>query len=394
MAKRFLRLCSIVLAIVMVINMLPMNVLAEELTAGTLDFTINTEEMDISTDLSGLTVVEEHTESRTEFIKEFMLSNGLQMATVYPTAVHFEKDGEWVDIDNTLQVVGTGLSGTFQNTDGIWNVSFPRQMSSSNNITVTKDGYTLQVGMQGALFNRGSALSPPVEVAGSGSEEEIETGAIATDTIVPAAASETEESVAAVTEAEETESLEETTAPTANTETEPVEEPIDLAEEEAEENILTSENTVTAAGITYSFEAVQSSSGQIQHINTTQLQREAQFSETVPDKLHSKLLYQNIYESTNVTYDLQSNQIKESIILSQYNANLRGYQFRLDVGSLVPVLNDNGQIDLYDAEQDEIIMVIEAPFLIDDAGEYTADVIALLSGEGSSYALTYLLPQE
>ena len=40
-------------------------------------------------------VLEEITENRTEFTKEFMLSNGLHMAAVYPTAVHYQENGQW-----------------------------------------------------------------------------------------------------------------------------------------------------------------------------------------------------------------------------------------------------------------------------------------------------------
>jgi hypothetical protein len=39
-------------------------------------------------------VVEEDESKRSEFYKEFILSNGLRLATIYPNAVHYENNGQ------------------------------------------------------------------------------------------------------------------------------------------------------------------------------------------------------------------------------------------------------------------------------------------------------------
>lgn len=44
----------------------------------------------------------ELTELRTENTKHFQLSNGNRIAITYPEAVHYEENGEWKEIDNTL----------------------------------------------------------------------------------------------------------------------------------------------------------------------------------------------------------------------------------------------------------------------------------------------------
>ena len=71
---------------------------------------------------------------------------------------------------------------------------------------------------------------------------------------------------------------------------------------------------------------------------------------------------------------------------------LRGYRYTLEVGDLNPVLQEDGSIHFYDAENEKIVMVMEAPFLVDDALVYNYDVQVLLTGSGNTYTLTYLLP--
>lgn len=80
------------------------------------------------------------------------MDNGLFIAAVYSEPVHYEKDGQWVEIDNTLTAQ---LNGTYTNTAGVWNVSFPNQLTKDARISVTKDTYTLSFGMAGELRTSG-----------------------------------------------------------------------------------------------------------------------------------------------------------------------------------------------------------------------------------------------
>jgi hypothetical protein len=102
--------------------------------------------------------VGEDVSRRDEFYKEFVLSNGLRLASVYPEVVHFEKDGVWEEIDNTLVAESRrGVAG-YTNTAGIWSVHFPAQLSGSNEISITKDGHTVSFGMAGALRSDGGLV--------------------------------------------------------------------------------------------------------------------------------------------------------------------------------------------------------------------------------------------
>ncbi len=48
------------------------------------------------------TATKEMTVLREEFIKHFELADGTGAAVIYDSPIHYEKDGKWVEIDNTL----------------------------------------------------------------------------------------------------------------------------------------------------------------------------------------------------------------------------------------------------------------------------------------------------
>ena len=51
-----------------------------------------------------ITVVEELEEYRTEFSKTYLKSDGTLESVVSSNAIHYEQDGEWVEIDSTLEI--------------------------------------------------------------------------------------------------------------------------------------------------------------------------------------------------------------------------------------------------------------------------------------------------
>ena len=293
--------------------MLPHQVLANSITA---------EEVDLSatSDTSDLEVVEEVTENRTEFSKEFKMSNGLHMAAVYGSAVHYQKDGVWEEIDNTLVASVSGIDSVYTNTAGVWTISFPEQLASGNQIAITKDGYTLRFGMAGQLKNNGAVI-------------------MGTDSITMSA-------------------------------------------------------TAVLSDAALEVEDAQISTAQVQQIDTAAMRAEAEYPETVATKLYSSLQYTNVYSNTNVVYDLQSNMLKESVIINSYDSDLCGYKYSLDVGAMVPVLNSDNSIWLYDSNQETVVMTMPAPFLLDANHIYCDDVQVTLQGGDGIYTLIYVLPQD
>ena len=147
--KTLCRLLSLALVLVLLAQMLPAEVLGA--AAAQTGSAVSAE---VQPD-----IVEEVQSGRSQHSKEFKLSNGLHMAVLYPEAVHYRTDdGRWEDIDNTLKATSTG----FTNTAGSWNVSLPRQLSGSNAVTVTKDGYTLSFRMTGELRSSAELSTAPI----------------------------------------------------------------------------------------------------------------------------------------------------------------------------------------------------------------------------------------
>ena len=57
------------------------------------------------------TIVAEDVSKREASVKHFRLSDGSWRVVQYDIPVHFEKDGEWVDYDNTLSEVSSEEEG-------------------------------------------------------------------------------------------------------------------------------------------------------------------------------------------------------------------------------------------------------------------------------------------
>ena len=108
MKMRFLRLCSIALILALLINLLPAQAIARNLDeirmADTSGQTLSEENASEESVASSAKIIAEIPEKRTAFTKDYKLSNGLHMSVVYPEVVHYEDNGQWKEIDNTLKI--------------------------------------------------------------------------------------------------------------------------------------------------------------------------------------------------------------------------------------------------------------------------------------------------
>ena len=103
----WLRVLSMILTLTLLISCVPNQVyaMAGEALADLLEATDTAVlQSDTATEstLSTARIVAEDESRRGETYKEYILNNGLRMATIHPSAIHYEDSGEWKDIDNTL----------------------------------------------------------------------------------------------------------------------------------------------------------------------------------------------------------------------------------------------------------------------------------------------------
>lgn len=436
MAKSIRKLLSICLVLVMLFNMLPLHAFAAETEKQPPSDTTGQEA--VSNDVY---IVEEIIDKRTEYTKQFRLSNGLHIATVYASPVHYEVDGQWEEIDNTLQLASTRSGNAYVNTAGVWQVSFPQNMTENNGVTITKDGYVFNFRMAGELLDPNIKdiivdseiieIPAATEEPTAGEEENVP----ATEEMVPTeepteVPEETEATEAAeVPEEPETEptAAEDETVETSETETTeaaaeaeqeateeenadaeelevnaPAEEaPSETTEPQDEAVLETAAPEAEAQATEPAVEepAVVSApeenvTAEIESIDMEEIKAQAEYPETVVEKISSRLTYDGIYEDTDIIFDLNSNQVKESIVLNTYRESLKGYIYMLEVGDLTPVLLEGGEIELRDADGEDVVMYMPAPYLIDAAGATCFDINVSLEGENGKYVLAYELPRE
>lgn len=92
MKSRLFKTCSWILVIVMLINLLPAQIIALELQAEDITAPATSEQAsesvseseETTVDVSSATILMELVANRTEFSKEYKMSNGVNMAIVYP----------------------------------------------------------------------------------------------------------------------------------------------------------------------------------------------------------------------------------------------------------------------------------------------------------------------
>ncbi len=106
-------------------------------------------------------IVSEVTEMREESVKYFLCDDGSYIAATYAAPVHYNENGVWKEIDNTL--TPSSKSGeTVYSTKGGLNITVPSELGSGKRFTATNGGYTISFGVK-SIDNSLSAQAKVVE---------------------------------------------------------------------------------------------------------------------------------------------------------------------------------------------------------------------------------------
>lgn len=92
--------------------------------------------------------MKEKREFRKECVKHFENADHSFTAAVYGQPVHYMKNGEWKDIDNSIIF---NEEGRYENKDNDFKVSFAKEASDERLISVSKDGHGLSWKLLGSL---------------------------------------------------------------------------------------------------------------------------------------------------------------------------------------------------------------------------------------------------
>lgn len=160
---KLIRVLSVILIFALMIQIFPMTAFAESLTDDLAqnetvseEITDNAEETDIpeQEDPEEIPpeIVAEDLSRREETVKHFRMSDGTMQALQYAEPVHYLKDGEWVDYDNSFSEVSAvsedgeeiEKSGTdYANKSADYSVRFSKKTNGKKFVRFEKDGYKL-----------------------------------------------------------------------------------------------------------------------------------------------------------------------------------------------------------------------------------------------------------
>ena len=322
------------LAIALSLTLIPAQVLAIEINQRKESLQIERTEAASAEPAQDAEIVSEIPSGRDAYQKEFLLSNGQRMLAVYPTAVHYQENGQWEEIDNTLRAERQNGSTVYRNTAGAWDVALPAQMDARQAVSVEQDGYRLSFRFAGSLRR-----TPGTELYAAATDRAAEISRLP-DSVTEALPLERGESI----------------------------------------------QTAAVRDARAAVDTVQAES------SWDAMQRQIR-----PEGMHSVVEYASIYENTDLKYDLTAEKLKESVIIRQKDEALLGYRYHLDSQGLRLALQEDNSILAYAADAGEDarpVYYMPAPFLVDENEAYCDDVQVRLLETTEGYDLYYLLPGE
>ena len=144
--KQMSKLLAVALSFLTLMSAMPMHSFAEEYVNYRTQAAVNTEENEVL-------IQEEMVEYRTEYTKHFRLTDGTYIAATYSEPVHYEKDGEWQEINNSLQLQQIGGKDYYVNTASAERVLLPRQFDGNSIKIESSNGYDISISPIGGNNN-------------------------------------------------------------------------------------------------------------------------------------------------------------------------------------------------------------------------------------------------
>lgn len=107
-------------------------------------------------------------------------------------------------------------------------------------------------------------------------------------------------------------------------------------------------------------------------------------------KISSQISYSNIFDETqnvSLKYTVYHNKIEEDIIISE-RGDLQSVSMNMDVGTLTPIVNADGSVDLVDANY-EMQFHVGIPYMVDAEHSVCNDIQVTAVKDGTSCIITY-----
>ena len=107
-------------------------------------------------------ILAEKEELRESNIKHFIREDMSMEAVLYPTSVHYEKDGVWTDIDNRLVAVKEDGRTVYRNREAGYIVTFASDAKDNEWVKLEKSGASVSWKLSGSDMTRAKTSSPEV----------------------------------------------------------------------------------------------------------------------------------------------------------------------------------------------------------------------------------------
>ena len=139
------RFISVILAVLLVIQVIPMQIFATDgVTEPSTESSLEASESLEPAQEEKADVLYEIPEKRDEYSKTYKKSNDTYTAVISASPVNYLENGEWVDIDNTLTAEQKDGQTVYTNTDNPVSIDFPETISDNNKIVVENEGYSIE----------------------------------------------------------------------------------------------------------------------------------------------------------------------------------------------------------------------------------------------------------
>lgn len=440
--KKFMRPCAIFLSVVMFLNMMDLGVFAETVQK-VMDESNNPYYIadgdkiyDEELSSNSACIVMELEDKRDENAKQFLLSDHSVQAVIYAQPVHYLENGEWKDIDNSLQYEGKAFEDAagYTNAANDFQVRFAEQTLQNEFISVRQGEYKLDWKYVGATDEvtptptsvptpepteepesemptendaENSASDQPFdEEKPADTDEETTADPLLEDqqTINAAddeatAVTETDTDKIESSETEFTDKSASSEMPTAEPSftPEPTETPNPVASPEPMET-LRPESSPKPSGPPLLLSRITI----LDEPALMMAAREDESGKTVDEAVagtmkdvESNVVYKEALEDTDFKYQLVGKTLKENIVVHERKDSY-AYTFELTAQGVTLYLNEEERtIYAIDSNTEENVFTIPAPIMYDASGVSSTDVsYELKEAENGSYLFTIIADSE
>ena len=281
--------------------------------------------------------------------KTFIMTDGTRMVAMYPSDVHYEKDGKLEEIDNQLEEE----NGAIENKEGAYKIQYSKQSNTEEQLaTLTKDNYVIKWRMIEALSEESDITADNLNKQSD--EEEIRTDT--KENIIEENIIDNVDIEGNITNEKENENQVEGN----NVNTTIQKYSNQIAETKMDNKKIKNvqakiKNTIDEKEVLESIN------------NTDEMYSKESREKMDMSQISSEIHYENIMNETDLKYVNTSESIKESIILKNKEAIQDKYIFQYEANNMVMELNENKEVLVYDKDKNNIIFKIEAPYMFDNS---------------------------